>query len=103
MKRQILYNTTIRNRYRFTEIIIQQANTTRNTLNHGLLFASREGCNNSVTCLLQAGSYVNARVCDRTPLQAAAESNHLEVVEALPAARADVIAPAADNHGRTAL
>ncbi|RHZ59573.1 uncharacterized protein CDV56_101052 [Aspergillus thermomutatus] len=103
VKRQILCNTAIHDRYRFTELIIQQMNTSRETLNRGLLYASREGCNGSVTILLQAAAYVNARVCDRTALQAAAGGGHLEVVERLLAARADVNAPAADDYGRTAL
>ncbi|RJE18003.1 hypothetical protein PHISCL_09657, partial [Aspergillus sclerotialis] len=89
IKREILRNVTIQNRYRFTELIIQQTDTSNKTLDHGLLYASREGCNNSVASLLRAAANVNARVCDRTAVQAAAEKGHLEVVERLLAAEAD--------------
>ncbi|KAF7118473.1 hypothetical protein CNMCM5793_007994 [Aspergillus hiratsukae] len=102
-ERQILRDTTIPDRYRFTELIVQQINTSSETLNYGLLYAAKEGCNDSVISLLQAAADVDARVCDQTALQAAAKGGHLEVVGRLLAAKADVNAPAAVHGGRTAL
>ncbi|KAB8237280.1 uncharacterized protein BDW43DRAFT_203558 [Aspergillus alliaceus] len=102
VKREILRNSTIHKRYRFTKLIIQQTNTSSETLKHGLLYAAREGCNISVMSLLQAAVYVNDQVCGQSALQAAAEGGHVEVVEMLLAAKADVNAPAT-NGRQTAL
>jgi ankyrin repeat protein len=103
VKYEILHNAAIHDRYRFIEVIVQLSNNTSKTLNHGLLYAAREGCNNALASLLRAGADVNVQVCDRTAVQAAAEGGHLEVVERLLAAKADVNARAADENGRTAL
>lgn len=101
IKREILHNSRIHDRDRFTELIVQQGNNSRKTTDYGLFFDSREGRITSLEALLRAGANVNARVDDQTALQEAVEGAHLEVVERLLAAKADV--NPASVHGCTAL
>ena len=54
-------------------------------------------------CIVQRHNAPAASYSGRTALQAAAEGGHLDVVERLLVAKADVNAPAADDSGRTAL
>lgn len=72
-------------------------------MHHGLFLVSREGCSELLPSLLQVVTHVDARVCGQTALQAAAGGGHLEVVERLLAAKANVNAPAGEGNGRPAL
>ncbi|KAJ5520881.1 hypothetical protein N7463_001334 [Penicillium fimorum] len=102
MKDKILRSADIRNRYRYTEVLVRLSNTS-NTLNHGLSYAALDGCIRSIALLLQAGAEIDAQVNGRTVLQAAAGRGRLEVVQALLAKQADVNASPAEQNGQTAL
>jgi ankyrin repeat protein len=92
-KLEILKNSRIQDRGRFTKLIIQQIDNSPEIRKYALFNAAREGDTASVDDLLRAGMDVNARVDNRTALQGAAEGGHLEVVERLLAANADVNTP----------
>jgi ankyrin repeat protein len=102
VKDEIFSSANIHNRYRFTEVLVRLENT-RNVLNHGLLYAALDGCIRSLSMLIQAGADINAQINHKTALQAAAEAGHLEVVQALLAANADVNSSPAKYGGGTAL
>ncbi|KAJ5193312.1 hypothetical protein N7449_009454 [Penicillium cf. viridicatum] len=98
----ILQHADIHNCHRYNEVLVRLDNTS-NILNRGLSYAAIHGCIRSLAILLQAGADIDAQVNDRTALQAAAEGGHLEVVQALLAAKADVNAPLAKFECKTAL
>ncbi|CAG8126012.1 unnamed protein product [Penicillium nalgiovense] len=101
VKVEIFRNANIRNRYRYTEVLVLLENT-RNVLNHGLSYAALDGCTRSLALLLQAGADIDAQVNHRTALQVAIEAGHPEVVQALLAAKTDVqVSP--EYGGRAAL
>ncbi|CRL24736.1 Ankyrin repeat-containing domain [Penicillium camemberti] len=102
VKDTILRNVDIYNRYRYTEAILRLSNTNK-VLNHGLSYAVLDGCIRSLAMLLQAGAEINAQVNGRTALQEAAGGGHIDVVQTLLAAKADVNASPAEYNGRTAL
>ncbi|CAG7983829.1 unnamed protein product [Penicillium nalgiovense] len=101
VKVEIFRSANIHSRYRYTEVLVRLENT-RNVLNHGLSYAALDGCIRSLALLLQAGAGIDAQVNHRTALQVAIEAGHLEVVQALLAAKADVqVSP--EFGGRAAL
>ncbi|KAJ5902812.1 hypothetical protein N7495_003340 [Penicillium taxi] len=102
MKHEILRRADIRNRYRYTEVLVKFQNTS-DILDRGLSHAAADGCNRSLSVLLEVGASVDVILNGRTALQTAAEGGHLEVVQALLAAKADVNASPARSDGRTAL
>ncbi|KAJ5365707.1 hypothetical protein N7517_008593 [Penicillium concentricum] len=89
-KLEILKNSRVQDRGRFTKLIVQQSSNSIETIHYGLLNASREGDITSVEALLRVGTNVNTLVDNRTALQGAAEGGHLEVVERLLIAKAEV-------------
>ncbi|KAJ5715330.1 uncharacterized protein N7483_012511 [Penicillium malachiteum] len=102
VKHEILRRCDIHNRYRYTEVLMQLENTC-DILDHGLWYAAADGCNLSLSMLLKAGADVEAKFNGRTALQAAAQGGHLEVLQVLLAAKANINAAPAINGGRTAL
>ncbi|KAJ5717688.1 hypothetical protein N7488_003334 [Penicillium malachiteum] len=102
-EQHILEKSIIDYHYRLADCIIQHRTTSYSLLQHGLFCASREGCHDLLGVFFRVVANPDARVSDQTPLQAAAGRGHLEVVERLLAAKADVNAPAGGSNGRTAL
>ena len=102
MKRNIFHHATIEDRCRYIEIMTQYTENTSETLTLILVDAAKEGRAIIISILVTAGANINAVADDRTALQAGAGGGHLEVVERLLAARAQVNA-AAGRSGRTAL
>ncbi|KAI2763075.1 hypothetical protein DTO006G1_2214 [Penicillium roqueforti] len=103
IKRHILRSSITNGHHRLARCIIQHGRDSPALMNHGLFLVSREGCSELLPSLLQVVTHVDARVCGQTALQAAAQGGHLQVVERLLAATANVNAPAAEGNGRTAL
>ncbi|KGO78302.1 hypothetical protein PITC_059150 [Penicillium italicum] len=97
----ILHRADIYNRYQYTEVLVRLDNSSK-ILNNALHYAALNGCIRSLVVLLRAGADINTRLNDKTALQAAAAGGHLEVVQTLLAAKADVNAPPTE-FGRTAL
>ncbi|KXG52155.1 uncharacterized protein PGRI_084390 [Penicillium griseofulvum] len=98
----ILMRGDIHNRYRYTEVIVSLKNTSE-ILDNGLSYAVRDGCIRSLAVLLQAGADVGAKVNHGIALNIAAKGNHMEMVQALLAAKADVNAAPFELCGRTAI
>ncbi|KAJ6109977.1 hypothetical protein N7486_002212 [Penicillium sp. IBT 16267x] len=71
--------------------------------NQGLWYAAADGCNLSLSTWLQEGADVSAIFDGKTALQAAAGGGHLEIVQVLLAAKADVNALPTTQYGQTAL
>ncbi|KAJ5801264.1 uncharacterized protein N7518_003332 [Penicillium psychrosexuale] len=103
IKRHILRSSIINGHHRLARCIIQHGRDSPALMHHGLFLVSREGCSELLPSLLQVVADVDARVCGQTALQAAAQGGHLQVVERLLAATANVNAPAVEENGRTAL
>jgi ankyrin repeat protein len=105
MKRNIFHHATIEDRCRYVEIMTQYTENTSETLAWALVDAAKEGRATVILMLITVGANVNAPAANggRTALQAAAGGGHIEVVERLLAAKADVNAQAATYGGRTAL
>ncbi|KAJ5211076.1 hypothetical protein N7491_010893 [Penicillium cf. griseofulvum] len=109
-KLEILKNSRIQDRGRFTELIIQQIDNSLEIRKYALFNAAREGDIASVDALFRAGVIVNALVDNRTALQGAAEralqaaagGGHLAVVERLLEAKAKVNS-ITSMEGRTAI
>ncbi|CAG7916515.1 unnamed protein product [Penicillium olsonii] len=88
---------------RLAGCVIQHGQDSPTLMDNALFFASRKGCKDLLPIVLQVVTDVDCRMFDQTSLQAAAEEGHLEVVEQLLAAKADVNAPARKRNGLTAL
>ncbi|CAG8143572.1 unnamed protein product [Penicillium olsonii] len=102
-KRHILEKSIQDGQDRLARCIIQHGHDSPDLMNEALFFVSREGWEDLLPSVLQVVTHVNFRVDDHTSLQAAVGGGHIEVVEQLLAAKADVNAPPGKNYGRTAL
>ncbi|KAJ5421394.1 hypothetical protein N7491_009839 [Penicillium cf. griseofulvum] len=98
----ILMTANIHNRYRYTEVIVRLKNTS-DILNNGLSYAAGDGCIRSLAVLLQAGADVNAEVDHDTAINIAARKSHIEMVQALLAAKAYVNNLPSGHQGETGL
>ncbi|KAJ5484352.1 hypothetical protein N7453_012306 [Penicillium expansum] len=102
VKRHILRSSIIHGHHRLARCIIQHGHDSTALMHDGLFSVAKGGWNELLPSLLQVITHVDARVCGQTSLQAAAEGGHLEVMERLLAAKANVNTPDGDT-GKTAL
>ncbi|MCJ1308046.1 hypothetical protein MMC25_001696 [Agyrium rufum] len=103
---RVVLNYTIRhNQLQLVEIILRHSQIKQNTLDNALWDCAEANQPEILSVLLLAGadSNIGAGSPYMTALQAAAGGGHLDVVDRLLAAKADVNAPASESNGRTAL
>ncbi|PKY07436.1 hypothetical protein P168DRAFT_302363 [Aspergillus campestris IBT 28561] len=98
-KQEVIQQTAIHNRYRFTELIIQQHGTSSELLG-SLQAAAEAGHLEIVMSLLAAGAGTHAL---DTALEVAAKAGHLEIVKRLLAAGDNTNASGTRHGGQTAL
>jgi ankyrin repeat protein len=83
--------------------LISHTQLTRYQVSLALVACAGRGSTDGVENLLAAGARTDDRWHGRTALQAAAEGGHIDVVNRLLTAKAEVNAAAAGDGGRTAL
>lgn len=104
VKREIIRAAAIHDDSRLIEVVfgIEGSLPLAATLNEGLIWAAAEGRIRPLMTLLKAGAISSAEVNGQTPLQAAVEGSHLNVVNFLLAENANVNEGPGEK-GRTAL